>query len=163
LAQYGNAVLLLPTPRWEKQAMKHVQEFWLNVIIPMIGEATHVEFVASSPFSRGAPAPEQNLKTSLAVEAPTEFAGKWFGAITSGELGDSYLLLGVTDSALRSSSVFARAASVGYFDKLKKRFSRPVMAAIDRGLASSEYVFGVGPPPFGSAFVVARKRGPEQD
>lgn len=154
LARYGNAVLLLPTPRWEKQVAAHVQAFWLEAMIPLIHVASLVETSVSTRSRRRRNGP--SLSELVGRPDSAGFASRWLDAMNSGLVGESNVFIALDESSFRSSIVLQRTQSVGYFDGARKRFSHSAQTAIERCLSAANLALGVGPPPFGSAYVFVR-------
>lgn len=154
LVEHGNAVLLLPTPRWEKQIAAHVHAFWLDALLPMIRVATVVELSVPSRTRSLC----EEVKRAECLDSPDseDFCAKWLDAIKSGDVGESNIFLGLCAEDVYSSAVFRKASSVGYFDSVRKKFSSRAQAAIAKCLSESELAFGIGPPPFGSCYIFSR-------
>jgi hypothetical protein len=154
LREHGNAVLSLPIPRWEKHYAEHSRALWSSSLAPLLEQTSHVELVRPEPTAQNRHRIAAHL--GLVGASRAVLLEKWLSAIASEGDWDCYLLMATTSASVYASPIIEMTTGVGFFDKIENRFSREMRKSIALCLSKAELAVAFGPPPFRSAYLIAK-------
>lgn len=150
----GNAVLSQDVPRWEKYYDRFCDDFWREVLLPLV-RASQQTFAVGDVALVPEIAVRSGFRevTSLVNEASGSF---WWHWVKSGHAADGYLFFPCAVAEAQKSLLLDRSRAIGTFASIKRRFTRDGLAAIDACLARSPLAIGVPAPPFYSIYIIAK-------